>query len=596
MVIKTEWDLSSLYKNDHDPAMDKDRKEMEKAAEIFIKKWKNREDYLSDPKILKDALDEFERFDKNYSNGGKEGYYFWLKSAQDETDKEVKARVKKIQEFSKKIGNEMNFFTIKISKIPLKDQKKFLSYDKLAPYHHFLEQMFVQGKHVLSESEEKIMSLLSSPAHGNWVEMVSAFLAKEERDVLTKNGIEKKNFSEISTLMTNPEKKVRDSAAKAFNEIILKHRENAEAEINSILETKKAESELRNYSRPDESRHLSDDVETKMVDALVEEVSKKFSTSKKYYQLKAKLLGLSKLAYHERAVPYGSIKKEYPFEEAVRLTSSAFKQLDPQFDSLFNAFLKNGQIDVYPRKGKSGGGFCVWWGPAYKTHILLNYTNTLRDVSTIAHEMGHAIHSELSKKQNALSFNIPTSTAEVASTFMEDFIIEELENEADDETKFTLMVEKLNEDISTIFRQVACYKFEQEMHQEFGKKGYLSHEEIGKIFLKHMEAYMGDAVEQSAGSENWWVYWSHIRRHFYVYTYASGLLISKYLQRQVRKDPAFITQVKEFLSAGSSESPKTIFSKMGIDISKKEFWEQGLKEIEENLKETEALAKKLKKI
>jgi oligoendopeptidase F len=157
-------------------------------------------------------------------------------------------------------------------------------------------------------------------------------------------------------------------------------------------------------------------------------------------------------------------------------------------------------------------------------------------------------------------------------------------------------MQKLNDDVSSIFRQVACYRFEQELHKDFRGKGYLSKEEIGKLFQKHMAAYMGNAVLQSAGSENWWVYWSHIRYFFYVYSYAGGLLISKSLQHSVKQDPALIQKVKEFLSAGLSDSPKNIFGRLGIDISDKRFWDTGLDEVESLLDETERLAKKLGKI
>jgi oligoendopeptidase F len=228
---------------------------------------------------------------------------------------------------------------------------------------------------------------------------------------------------------------------------------------------------------------------------------------------------------------------------------------------------------------------------------MLNHTDELKDVRTIAHESGHAINSELMKKRcDTLSCGMVLSTAEVASTFMEDFVTERLLKEADDEAKLSLMMDKLNEEISTIFRQIACYKFEQMLHKEFRNRGYLSKEEIGEIFQKNMAAYMGDAVKMSPGSENWWIYWSHIRRFFYVYSYASGLLISKALQSKVRKNKSFIKDVKEFLASGTTDSPKNIFAKLGIDITKKEFWDNGLKEVEDLLDKTEAFARKLKKI
>jgi len=157
-------------------------------------------------------------------------------------------------------------------------------------------------------------------------------------------------------------------------------------------------------------------------------------------------------------------------------------------------------------------------------------------------------------------------------------------------------MKKLNDDVSTIFRQVACYKYEQELHQQFRQKGYLSKKEIGRLFQKHMSSYMGDFVEQSPGSENWWVYWDHIRSFFYVYSYAGGLLISKSLQNSVKDNPKFIKKVKKFLSAGLSDSPKNIFKKLGVDITDKSFWDRGLTEVENLLQEATKLAEKLGKI
>jgi oligoendopeptidase F len=221
----------------------------------------------------------------------------------------------------------------------------------------------------------------------------------------------------------------------------------------------------------------------------------------------------------------------------------------------------------------------------------------LQDVLTLAHEMGHGINNELMRqRQNALNFGTPLSTAEVASTFMEDFVLEELLRGVDEETQLSIMMMKLNDDISSIFRQVAAYQFEQELHNTHRQKNYLDQTEIGQIFEKHMASYMGDAVEQSPGSQNWWVYWSHIRNFFYVYSYASGLLISKSLQAKVRQDHAFIMLVKEFLSAGLSAAPRHIFQQLDIDVSQNSFWELGLDQIQTLLDQTESLAKKLGKI
>jgi oligoendopeptidase F len=333
------------------------------------------------------------------------------------------------------------------------------------------------------------------------------------------------------------------------------------------------------------------------VDTLIETVSERFDISAAFYKLKARLLKVKKLRYHERNIEYGTISRRYPYETAVKLIMKVLANLDQTFAGILDGFIRNGQFDVYPRKGKAGGAFCAHNLISQPTYILLNHTNRLNDVLTLAHELGHGINNELIRgKQHSLHFGTPISTAEVASTFMEDFVLQEIMRKADDELRLSIMMMRLNDEVSTIFRQVACYRFEQELHEQFRKSGYLSKEEIGRLFQKHMKSYMGASVEQSPGSENWWVYWGHIRSFFYVYSYASGLLISKSLQNSVKEDPRFIGKVKEFLSAGLSDSPKNIFLGVGIDITDKGFWDKGIEEVERLLNETERLARELRKI
>ena len=594
----TTWNLKPLFAGDDDPRIEIQKKQIEERSYAFIHKWKGRRDFLRDPAVLASALDEYERWMRDCGTDGNPGYYFWLRSQVDRNNTELKAKYNKIEEFSKKIGNDIQFFHLRISKIPRSLQKKFLGYKGLQKYRHFLERIFAESLYLLSEPEEKIMNLKSTPSYGNWVRMTSDFLAREERTVLLENGSSSvKPLPEILTLMNCRKKNIRDTANRAFNDILKRNVDVAEIEINSILANKKIDDEIRGVPRPDLLRHLSDDIESGTVDALISAVSGRFSISREFYKLKAELMGVRQLKYHERSVEYGRVEKRYSYGEAVRLTKKVFAALDRQFADIYDGFIRNGQFDIYPKKGKGSGAFCVHHLISQPTYILLNHTNKLSDVLTLAHELGHGINNELIReRQHSLDFGTPISTAEVASTFMEDFVLREVLRRADDEQRLSIMMMKLKDDVSTIFRQIACYRFEQELHHAFREKGYLSKEEIGRLFQTHMADYMGDAVEQSEGSENWWVYWSHIRQFFYVYSYASGLLISKSLQNAVHRQPAFIGKVKDFLSAGLSDSPKNIFAKLGIDISDRGFWDKGLDEIETLLQETRDLAFRLKKI
>jgi len=590
MKIRSKWDLSILYSGDDDPKIDEDLRTLEQKNYVFVEKWKDREDYLKDPKVLKAALDEYEELERLWGTGGAPEYYFSMRQHQDQTDTSVRARYQKIDELSTRIENDMQFFMIRLSKVPIEQQKLFLESVELEPYRYFLERLFIVSRYILSEAEEKIDNLKGNTSYNNWLKLMNSWLSKQDRIIYTGKAKELTNFNEILSHTDSKDKKVRDSAAKALNDIFSVSADIAEAELNSILENKKVEDELRGYSRPDEARYLHDDIETEVVDLVIEKVRSRFDISRRYYKLKAKVLGKKKLEYHERNVPVGVIGADYPYPAAVRRVHKVLSRLEPEFGEIF-AMLSDGHIDALPKRGKTHGAFCASRQTTLPVFILTNHCNNLSDVLTIAHEAGHAINDELMKKsQNSLYYGTTLATAEVASTFMEDFVLRDIIDGSDDQDlKLAVMMMKLNDDISSIFRQAASILFERDLHALFREKGYLSKQEIGKLFSKHMKDYMGPYVIQSPGSENWWVHWGHIRHFFYNYSYVSGLLISKGLQAKVHEDAKFIQRVKDFLSIGLSDSPVNIFGKLGIDLHSPQFWDKSLQEIDDLLKETEKL-------
>lgn len=591
------WNLKHLYQNDSDPQIQKDIQECLDNTKLFVDKYSQTSLYLSDEQELKKALDEYDEWIRLFGAVGKYNYYLSRRSSQDQTNSKIKAAVNKTSDISTAIVNQIQFFELSLAKMDKKAQEKMIRSNLLADYRHFLKRLFIKGEHTLSDPEEKILNLKAKTSVGNWYHMVSEFISKEERQIFTEDG--KKvllSFSEILSLTSSPSKKVRKAAGKKIDEVLAKHLDVATVELNTIIENKKIDDMLRKYSRADESTHIDDDISTQVVDSLIQSVTSQFAIPKKYYKFKAKLFGQKRLDYYERGADYGTLSKQFTYQDSLELIYDTFMQLDPEFAAILKSYVQNGQIDVFPAKGKTGGAYCAGGGSSkmLPTYILLNHTNKLNDVLTIAHELGHGINNELAKrKNNQLNFGTPTSTAEVASTFMEDFVLDKLLENCTDNEKLIILMEKLDSDIATIFRQVACYNFEFEIHTHFREYGYVAQETLCQLFAKHMSAYMGEA---SHGCENWWVYWQHLRYYFYVYSYSSGLLISKAMQQNVKKDKAYISKVKDFLSAGLSSSPADIFLDLGLDISQKAFWLSGLSEVEHLLDETMALAKKLKKI
>jgi oligoendopeptidase F len=596
--IKTQWDLTQILSDDSQETISRKITEATKLCFDFETTHGSKTDTFTDPQKLKNALDALENILLTTGDDGGVGSYFSLKSSLDESDPKIKAQLSKIEDATRESSLIFQRFVNKLSKIPSEKQPILLSAPELSEYKRLLESCFETGKYLLSEETEKALMLTNNVSYGNWVQMVSEFLSTEEAEVLNKKGEkETKNFSELFTLIAEPKKEIRDIAASAINKILEKHAKSAEAELNSVLEYKKVKDLLRGYETPDSSFSIGNEVSLPVINTLISVVTENFDIVHKFYALRAKLLGMEKINYYERSIDYGNLEKDTTFEEAVTTVSEVLTKLDPEFNKIFESFLYNGQVDVYPKKGKSHGAFMRPLGKNKPSFVLLNFDNKLQDVFTLAHEFGHAIHHELANENQKIYYTDPSLCLdETASTFMEGFVVDSVTKNLDDESRLTLLIKELDEAVGTVFRQLACYKFERSLHHDYREKGFLSKEEIGELFTKHMSEYCGPSVVMNAGSENWWVYWSHIRNFFYVFSYAFGHLVSNSLQSLVREDPKNITKVKKLLEAGGFLKPEDALKEVGIDINNKEFWEKGISQIRVLLDEATSLAKTLGKV
>ena len=579
------WNLQLLYKDIKDPQIEKDIQKSKKEVNNFVNKWSKNKEYLKDPQVLSLALRDYEKLMEGYGICKKPGYYIALSRSLNQEDSLLKAKENLLYTTCVQLENNIQFFILNISKIPKNQQNIFLNSKYLIKYKHFLQSCFNEAKYILSDKEERIFNLKSKTSYNNWVDMTSQLLSKQMIKVIDEKEEKKKvTYNEVSKYLNSKNKKVRDTAAQSFYNVNSRYLEIAEFEINSILEDKRLSDEYRKIKRIDLPRLLSDDIQPEIIDTLRESVTNHFDIPQRYYKLKAKLLKQDTLAYYERNVNLGEVDKEYTFRESFNIVKSVFEKLDPEFPKILDVYISQGRYDVYPQKGKQGGAFCISVGSKYPTYILLNHNNKLEDVLTIAHESGHGIHTEYSNSQNYLNQGYSTACAETASTFFEDFVLKEISEKLNKKDKDILLLKSLEDDISSIFRQIACYNFELRLHTEFKQKGFLSIDEISNIFSDEMSKYLGSAVLKDKHMNAGWLYWSHIRNPFYTYSYATGLLISKYLQNIVRENKQNIKYVKDFFKAGDSKSPKEIFKDIGIDISQKEFWESGILTVEDKLK------------
>lgn len=578
MTIKTEWDLTKLYKGISDPAIERDQKRADEAVAAFARKYRKDKKYLKNPGALATALADYEKLIDIPTE--RASYYVFFRKDLDIEDKAAEALSAKLEERSAKRSNQVLFFSLELGRLSKDLQKKFLAAPVLKPYTYWLKQLFENAKYDLSEAEEKILTLKGDVSHGRWVQATDNILNKKSVVFEGKTLPLPQAQAMLQVLKT----KQRRLLNTKLNEVYADVADIAESELNAIYTDKKIEDELRGMKAPYEAtiRGYQNDVPTVL--ALVDAVTKSAKISHRFYELKAKLLGEKTLAYADRAASVGELKTKVPFERAVAITREVFGELDPQYADTFDRLFANGQVDVRPKKGKTGGAYCAS-SVSVPTYVLLNHIDNFESLKTLAHEMGHAMHAERSRTQRPLYQGHPISTAETASTFFEYAALKRLVAELPEEDRIIALHNVIQDDVATIFRQIACFSFENALHEAIRKDGYVAKEQIADLMNVHMKQYLGPVFDLRREDGYFFVTWSHIRRFFYVYSYAYGQLISKALHQKLESDPRFITKVDGFLAAGESKSPYDIFKSCGLNTKDPAIFLAGLKSLEKDVKD-----------
>lgn len=585
-TIKTKWDLSLLYKSINDPKIEFDIKRAEKLYLKFEKKYKKNLLYLVNEKELAKAISEYENIINSVLS--KPLVYVYYLKYLDSKDEKVASLCNLLEQRLNQISNKIIFFEINISKVNKTIQNKYLTSPILRKHKYFLKKLFLSGKYILTEPEEKIISLLSLPSYSMWVD----FLSKErsKQTVFHKNKeIPVSSVGEI--IQTLPSQKSR---VTLYKKLVIKNKELlkiAENELTAVITRKKIDDELRGYKEPFDSTIHSYEDDKETVLTLVKTVSDNFDIVHDFYKIKSKMLSLNKLKYPDRFANVGKIKKNIEFTRAYHELHSIFSNLDSEFAKILSRFAKNGQIDVHPKVGKRGGAFCSSYS-GLPTYIFLNYTGSIDSLFTFAHEMGHGIHSEFSKLQPVLYEGYTISVAEVASTLFESFVFYEQFEKLSEKEKVIALHDKISDDVGTIFTQIAYFNFELELHNTIREKGSMTGEEMSEAFLRQIKSCFGPTFEFEKSDGHAFVAIPHFRSFFYVYTYAMGKIISSTLYSKYSKGKKYMEKIKEFLSLGGSMSPRDIFKSIGVDISKSDFWQEGLDNIRKDVEKLKKLVQK----
>ena len=334
--------------------------------------------------------------------------------------------------------------------------------------------------------------------------------------------------------------------------------------------------DLRNFSSPLAARNLINDIPDEVVDTLLGVCEQNAGVFQRYFHLKARWLGTERLRRYDIYAPVAQAEKTYPFGEAAEMVLGSFAEFDPQVASLAKQVFDEQHIDSEIRKGKRSGAFCATVNPKITPWVLLNYQSKPRDVATLAHELGHAIHSQLAAQHSLFTFHSSLPLAETASTFGEMMLIDKLlATESDENVRRDLLFKQVDDAYATIMRQAYFALFERQAHDMVHNNA--SVDELAGAYVDNLQNQFGDAVEISDEFRWEWVSIPHIYHvPFYVYAYTFGqLLVLSLYQQFLAEGDAFKPRYLKILSAGGSQAPTSILSAAGIDITKADFWQGG---------------------
>jgi oligoendopeptidase F len=498
-----------------------------------------------------------------------------------------------VQERGSAVRNAIVFFQLEWVALDDAQAVERLTSPTLTRRRHLLESMRRYRPHVLSEPEERILEELANTGERAWGRLFDEILAAARFRVALDG--EAKELSEEATLslLYDAARERRRAAAAGLTEGLKQHARILAFVFNTLLQSKASEDRLRSYPDPLAARHLANEIEPASVQALLAASERAFPLVQRYYRLKARLLGLDTLLDYDRYAPVGAASGQVPFDAARRIVLDAYRDFSPALADLAGRFFERRWIDAELRPGKRGGAFSASTVPSVHPYVMLNYTGTLRDVMTVAHELGHGVHQSLAREQGLFEQDTPLTLAETASVFGEMLVFRRmLKQERDPKTRLALLCGKLEDAFATVFRQVVMTRFEEKLHAARRSEGELPIERINALWLEANAPMHGDAVRLTDDYAWWWLYIPHfVHSPFYCYAYAFGeLLVLALLRRYDEEGEAFVPRYLDLLRAGGSQAPAALLAKLGLDVTDPRFWEGGLAVLEGMVAEAEALA------
>jgi oligoendopeptidase F len=599
---QTAWDLEPLVDGEGQEGVERRLVDALARAQVFAEAHAGKLAEL-DASGLREAMNELAAIHELLARAG---YYAALRFSTDTAEPANGALLQKVQERETQIQTTLLFFELEWAALPDERAEELLASGELEFCAHHLRNVRRYREHLLSEPEEKILTEKSLTGANAWTrlfeELTSAIevtlpppgaTQAQAADGASAAEGEKVALDVALSRLALADREVRRTAAEAVTAALAPGLRTRAFLFNTLLADKATDDRLRKYPHWLAARNLANEASDESVQALIEAVRGRYEIPRRWYRLKAKLLGIERLADYDRMASVTEDEVSFPFAQAREIVVDCYSSFSPVLGNLAKRFFDERHIDAPVRPAKRGGAFCAAAVPSVFPYVLLNYTARRRDVLTLAHELGHGVHFALAAPQGVFHQSTPLTLAETASVFGETIVFGRLlEEDSSPASRLALLAENLEDTIATVFRQIAMNRFEELVHTNRREHGELSVERLGELWAESQSEMLGDSVELTDGYRTWWSYIPHfIGSPGYVYAYAYGQLLAlSVYERYEQTGPELVPRYLEMLSAGGSKDPEQIGAIVGVDLADPGFWSAGLDLVERQLEQAEAAA------
>lgn len=579
------WDLSEIYTDIKDPKIKTDLKKIKNLSNDFLRKWKGKIKDLNPS----DFLLCIETYQEICENIHRIGTHSSLIFATNMEDAEISRYNSSVSDEFTEILSSLIFFTLELSKVDDKTIKDWMNDTNSNKWEPYLRVLRKRNPYLLDPLVEEILIEKSATGRSAWVRLF------DETSASLRFPFKEKELSEaeILNLLSDPDPDNRKIAGKSLSSVLEKNKRIFSMILNVISRDRFVEDNKRGFKGIVSSRNLDNDVEDEVVDALVKTVDEAMpKLTHRYYKWKAKEFGQSKLDWWDRNAPLPQTsEKSIEWDDAKKIILDSFASFHPEISNIAELFFKNGWIDASVRQGKASGAFAHPSVPSLHPYILVNYQGKIRDVMTLAHELGHGVHQILAAKNGLLMAETPLTLAETASVFGEMLVFRKLLDESPLEQKKQLLAGKIEDMLNTVARQIGFHQFEVKFH-EARIKSELTPNEISDIWMETQSHAVGPSINLNGDYSVLWGYIPHfVHTPFYVYAYAFGdsLVNALWHSYQMSDKENFSKKYIEMLSAGGTKSHNELLKPFNLSAYESTFWNQGISMITGLMDELEEL-------